>query len=353
MELMLEVIYPPPGPQQPPLSRLFRQAGGVIGRAADCDWVLPDRQRIISGRHAQISYSDQAFYLTDTSSNGIHLKADGRRLTKGEPERIEHGQIYCLGELEVRARLQQVSASNHELIPDDAFLSLDGDNNSADSPDPLADWLSEPVAGPETPPSAEHHRVEAEHIRLPRAQIALAAPPTAEGDLAEQLCQQLGIEPASAAQAVAISKQAIALLRSAVAELQHCLHAQQQGAAHLQPGGTRHPLTDGQDSAAALQHLLSAADGDELLRSAWRQLRTHQLALQQASNRLLDQLPALLAPAQLLEPALLRTDGARWRALQQQYQQPAALQQRCQQALKDAYQEQHQLLHSLHHNPFG
>ena len=60
MELMLEVIYPPPSTQEPALTRLFRQAGGVIGRAADCDWVLPDRQRIISGRHAQVSYSDEA-----------------------------------------------------------------------------------------------------------------------------------------------------------------------------------------------------------------------------------------------------------------------------------------------------
>ncbi|UJJ31763.1 type VI secretion system-associated FHA domain protein [Halopseudomonas maritima] len=353
MELMLEVISPPPEPQQPPLSRLFRQAGGVIGRAADCDWVLPDRQRIISGHHAQISYSDQAFYLTDTSSNGIHLKADGRRLTKDQPERIEHGQIYCLGELEVRARLQQVSASNHAPIPDDAFLSLDGDSSGADSPDPLAAWLSEPAALVQPTSSAEHHRVEAEHVRLPRAQTTLTTTPAAEGELAEQLCQQLGIQPASSAQAVAISKQAITLLRSAVAELQHSLYAQQQSAGQLQGGSNRHPLTTGQDSAAALQQLLSAADGDELLRSAWRQLRTHQLALQQASNRLTDQLPALLAPAQLLGPALLRTDGARWRALQQQYQQPAALQQRCQQALKDAYQEQHQLLQSLHHNPFG
>ena len=352
MELMLEVIYPPPSAQEPPLTRLFRQAGGVIGRAADCDWVLPDRQRIISGRHAQISYSDEAFYLTDTSSNGIHVKSDGRRLTKCEPERIEHGQIYCLGDMQIRARLQQVTQSGaHQLIPDDAFLTLGEDSH--DNEDPLAEWLQAPALEPLPPTSAEHHPVEAEHVRLPRTQLPVTPQPAADAELAEQLCQQLGLQPVSSAQAADLSRRAISLLRSAVAELQHSLHAQQHSAAQLQAGATRHPLSDSTDAVTAIQQLLGAADGEELMRSAWRQLRSHQLAIQQAGNRLCDQFPVILAPAQLLGADRLRTDGARWRALQQQYQQAGPLQQRCQHAFKEAYKEQHQLLSSLHHNPFG
>ena len=352
MELMLEVIYPPASAQEPPLTRQFRQAGGVIGRAADCDWVLPDRQRIISGRHAQISYSEEAFYLTDTSSNGIHIKSDGRRLTKGEPERIEHGQIYCLGEMEIRARLQQVTSSSaHPLIPDDAFLSLGEGGHESD--DPLAEWLQTPEQASLPTSSAEHPPVEAEHVRLPRTQSPITPRPTGDFELAEQLCQQLGLQPASSAQAAALSRQAIGLLRSAVAELQHSLHTQQHSASQLQANAMRHPLSDSADAVTALQQLLGAADGEELLRSAWRQLRSHQLAIQQAGNRLCDQLPVILAPAQLLGPGGPRTDGARWRALQQHYQQPGPLQQRCQHAFREAYQEQHHLLNSLHHNPFG
>ncbi|WVM93379.1 type VI secretion system-associated FHA domain protein [Halopseudomonas pachastrellae] len=152
--------------------------------------------------------------------------------------------------------------------------------------------------------------MEAEHVRLPRTQLPVTPQPAADAELAEQLCQQLGLQPASPAQAAELSRRAIGLLRSAVAELQHSLHAQQHSAAQLQASATRHPLSDSTDAVTAMQQLLGAADGEELLRSAWRQLRSHQLAIQQAGNRLCDQLPMILAPAQLIGSARLRTDGA-------------------------------------------
>ncbi len=89
MELVFDVV----GAQQfaPGLqsSKTFRQSGGVIGRAEGCDWVMPDRKRVLSGRHATVSYRDGAFFLTDTSSNGIQLKDSGASLSKGQPQRIE------------------------------------------------------------------------------------------------------------------------------------------------------------------------------------------------------------------------------------------------------------------------
>ena len=96
-------------------SKSFKKAGGVIGRGEDCDWAIPDSKRILSGRHAQVSYVDGHFYLTDTSSNGVTLKDSGARLPKGEPQRIEHGNVYCLGELEIRARVLQDPAQFEDL----------------------------------------------------------------------------------------------------------------------------------------------------------------------------------------------------------------------------------------------
>ena len=58
-------------------------AGGSIGRAADNDWVLPDPQRYLSGHHARVHFRQGAFYLEDTSSNGVYVNgsttAQGRR----------------------------------------------------------------------------------------------------------------------------------------------------------------------------------------------------------------------------------------------------------------------------------
>jgi len=116
-------------------TKTFKQAGGVIGRAEDCDWVIPDRKRVLSGHHAQVSYRGGAFFLTDTSSNGIQLKDSGASLRKGETQRIEHGSVYCLDDFEIRARLIQDPAMFEgdigrpqpagSIIPDDAFLDLD------------------------------------------------------------------------------------------------------------------------------------------------------------------------------------------------------------------------------------
>ena len=43
-------------------TKTFKQAGGVIGRAEECDWVIPDRKRVLSSRHAEVSYRDGAFF---------------------------------------------------------------------------------------------------------------------------------------------------------------------------------------------------------------------------------------------------------------------------------------------------
>ena len=135
----MELVFDMVGAQQfvPGLltTKTFKQAGGVIGRAEGCDWVIPDRKRVLSGRHAVISYRDGAFFLTDTSSNGIQLKDSGASLTRGQPQRIEHDSVYCLGDFEIRARLIQDPALFEgdigrpqpagSIIPDDAFLDLD------------------------------------------------------------------------------------------------------------------------------------------------------------------------------------------------------------------------------------
>ena len=116
-------------------TKTFKQAGGIIGRAEECDWVIPDRKRVLSSRHAEVSYRNGSFYLTDTSSNGIQLKDSGASLRKGEAQRIEHGSVYCFGDFELRARLIQDPAMfagdigraqpAGSIIPDDAFLDLD------------------------------------------------------------------------------------------------------------------------------------------------------------------------------------------------------------------------------------
>ena len=60
----------------------------VIGRSADCDLVIPDRQ--VSRYHARIRRAESGFMLEDLrSKNGTHL--NGQRIS--EPARLQDGDI--------------------------------------------------------------------------------------------------------------------------------------------------------------------------------------------------------------------------------------------------------------------
>ncbi|KAF1019341.1 MAG: hypothetical protein GAK37_03710 [Pseudomonas sp.] len=135
MELVFEMLNTKQFVPTELCQKTFKQAGGVIGRNEDCDWIIPDRKRHLSGHHALVSYREGAFYLTDTSANGIQLSDSGARLRKGEAVCIEHGSLYVMGDFEIRARLIRDPAvfdvevgrpqAAGSIIPDDAFLDLD------------------------------------------------------------------------------------------------------------------------------------------------------------------------------------------------------------------------------------
>jgi len=87
-------------------------AGGSIGRAADNDWVLPDPQRYLSGHHARVHFRQGAFYLEDTSSNGVYVNgsttAQGRRGLYA----LRNGDTLRMGEYQIR-----VSIDTDEAVP--------------------------------------------------------------------------------------------------------------------------------------------------------------------------------------------------------------------------------------------
>ena len=114
----------------------FRNAGGTIGRADSATWMLTDRSRHISGVHAEISYEDGVYYLTDRSTNGIYDVAKNARLQKNEDYPITHGDRFRMGSFIFKARvLQDADHFEHQimgepssvsaLIPDDEFLDTD------------------------------------------------------------------------------------------------------------------------------------------------------------------------------------------------------------------------------------
>jgi predicted component of type VI protein secretion system len=88
-------------------TRLFRQEGGTIGRALENDWILPDPERFISGRHATIDHQSGAYYLADTSSNGVYVNDEDEPLGKGNPRRLFNGDRLRMGSFEFLVQLDE------------------------------------------------------------------------------------------------------------------------------------------------------------------------------------------------------------------------------------------------------
>lgn len=80
--------------------REFHESGGTIGRSLQNDWILPDPDRYISGRHATIDFKGGIYYLLDTSSNGVYVNKEMEPIGQGNPRRLFDGDRLRLGDFE-------------------------------------------------------------------------------------------------------------------------------------------------------------------------------------------------------------------------------------------------------------
>ncbi|MEM7431256.1 MAG: type VI secretion system-associated FHA domain protein TagH [Pseudomonadota bacterium] len=87
--------------------REFFENGGTIGRSLQNDWILPDPDRYISGKHAAIDFKGGAYYLVDISTNGVYVNGDCEPLGKGNPRRLFNGDTIRMGDFEINVRVDE------------------------------------------------------------------------------------------------------------------------------------------------------------------------------------------------------------------------------------------------------
>ncbi len=102
--------------------REFFDNGGTIGRSLQNDWILPDPDRYISGRHAAIDFKGGIYYLIDTSSNGVYVNNEMEPIGKGNPRRLFDGDTLRMGDFKFR-----VSVDSGESL----VIPLENDPHSA------------------------------------------------------------------------------------------------------------------------------------------------------------------------------------------------------------------------------
>ncbi|MBL8225803.1 MAG: type VI secretion system-associated FHA domain protein TagH [Chromatiales bacterium] len=95
----------------------FAACGGTVGRAPDNDWVLPDERRYVSSRHAVIDFQAGAYYLVDTSRNGVFVNGADTPVGRGHPQRLFDGDRLRIGDLQIAIEI----SGDETNIPDDGM----------------------------------------------------------------------------------------------------------------------------------------------------------------------------------------------------------------------------------------
>ncbi|EPM52423.1 type VI secretion system-associated FHA domain protein TagH [Pseudomonas syringae] len=393
MELVFEMLNTKQFVPTDLCQKTFKQAGGVIGRGDDCDWIIPDRKRHLSNHHALISYRDGSFFLTDTSSNGIQDSTNGTRLRKGEVVRIEHGSEYILGDFEIRARLVRDPAAFDvevgrpqaagSIIPDDAFLDLDP-LNALDQQErvysEIEELISPSIALDDGRQRADYARIDMESllvpelVEVPKEPAPAPAPPPVERQTDgfwEKFGAALGVDlkglDHDAKEALALN--AARLLKQSVGGLQQSLRTRSELKNELRlaqtivQGPQKNPLKFAVDAGEALDILLQAnkpgqLPAEQAISRAFRDLQAHQVALLTASRAAVRGTLEHFSPQQLMlrferdNKPLIATSGSRWRAYGRYHQ---ALRQDTDWSERlltrdfaQAYEEQIRLISTLH-----
>ncbi|MEK1912313.1 MAG: type VI secretion system-associated FHA domain protein TagH [Pseudomonas chlororaphis] len=392
MELVFEMLNTKQFVPTELSSKTFKQAGGVIGRGEDCDWIIPDRKRHLSNHHAIVSYRDGMFFLTDTSSNGIQASDSGARLRKGEPQRIEHGSVYVLGDFEIRARLVRDPATFDaevgrpqaagSIIPDDAFLDLDP-LNALDQQERVYSEIDELTAlnTPRQEPRqrADYARIDMESLLVPELVAQPEAPVAVEPAPVERQSEgfwehfgaALGVDlkglDHDSREALALN--AARLLKQSIGGLQQSLRTRSELKNELRlalttaQGSSKNPLKFAVDASEALGILLQGnkpgqLPAEQAISRAFRDLQAHQVALLTASRAAVRGTLEHFSPQQLTlrferdNKPLLATSGSRWRAYNRYHQ---ALRQDddwserlLARDFAQAYEEQIRLISTLH-----
>ncbi|MBU3825422.1 MAG: type VI secretion system-associated FHA domain protein TagH [Candidatus Oceanisphaera merdipullorum] len=364
MELVFNITVAPDYPHDLRSSHTFTQGGGTIGRSERCDWPLPDTKRHLSGEHAQVTFADGRFYLTDVSSNGTFFADTQARLPANQPVPIVQGAQYIFGEYQLQARViqdldlyldtQSRPQTKSNIIPDDDFLELDplkalSQQPSGPDTDPAEDWLQpQPDDAPAAndyldqitevvpaPAFAEPKKTQAPDP-VPTSGPAPAAQPFNDGDW-QQLSAALGVDLTAFAahERAAVLARLGAMLRLAVTGTMHGLRTRADIKNEMRLSMTvvqsegNNPLKFCSDYQQAMELMLKPRagylTGEQALRQGMQELQAHQVASLAATRSAVAGVIEQLSPAQLVyrfeqtitKPRLGKVDGRYWQAYQQ------------------------------------
>jgi type VI secretion system protein len=128
MALRLRVVSEHAGRLGEHSTKVFGVHGGTIGRSTDNEWILPDPERYLSGKHARVDFRAGTYVLVDTSSNGTYVNGAQVPLGKYHDYLLKDGDYVRLGEYEL---LASIDKSNDFPPEQSAIVAYDGQSPSS------------------------------------------------------------------------------------------------------------------------------------------------------------------------------------------------------------------------------
>jgi type VI secretion system FHA domain protein len=148
MNLTLEVISANGSSMGGGRRKVFSEAGGSIGRGADCDWVLPSPDKYVSRHHASVVFKYGQFYVKAEGENGVAVNDPNTQLASDTPSPLKQGDRVFIDEYEILVSLPKEVARPPLIVGDpfadepgeEALIPAGGEEN--------LDPLSQLVGGP-------------------------------------------------------------------------------------------------------------------------------------------------------------------------------------------------------------
>ncbi len=295
--MLIRVLSHGGQPLAAPASARFDAAGGVIGRGIDCTLVLADPNRLMSRRHALVSWRGGHFYIRQLGAN-LAVEIDGQALGPDAEAPLAPGMSIRIGPylLETQDDAAEAAAADAAPAPApvptpapaaraSAFSEVLGDFAAADTPPGAGAPIAPAQAVPEAAASSDVHAL----IAALYAGLELPAP------------------AAPAPQQVKLIGQ---LLHAALGGLLELLATRHVAKRELGAPGTRlqtrenNALKFSPDVDTALVHLLGPTRRGFIpplaaVREAFDDLRTHEIAVLAGMRAALEALLERLAPQEL------------------------------------------------------
>ncbi|MFM2592521.1 type VI secretion system-associated FHA domain protein TagH [Vibrio harveyi] len=118
-----------------------------FGRSEQCDWTLPDPERVISSKHGELIKFGEKYLIKDLSTNGTFVNNAVTPVGQGNELALDHGDVVALGDYQIQVSLEEriIDDSNivhntiNELAVGDVDRNLTHDEFGLNAADLLRD----------------------------------------------------------------------------------------------------------------------------------------------------------------------------------------------------------------------